>query len=286
LEKQQMQNAKLAVEPSCSQRKYWKNRFKDLVREMMPAHLRFIRIGRRFMSSGEHEAALLQGLVESGSSVIDVGANIGQFTYALCQLVGPSGNVIAIEPQPELAKLLRAATRHLSLPVTVFECALSSRTGEAQLEIPVINGEKRHALATLNGHGASGFHKQVKLCRLDDICRQIRTRISLIKIDVEGHELEVLLGSVDTLRRHRPVLLMEIEQRHSPVPIGETFDFLKSLGYCGEFVDANGRCQPQLCFDVTEHQTRHLDAIGSPEYINTFVFRAPAPLENVPSIQP
>jgi len=178
--------------------------------------------------------------------------------------------------------MLRTAARRLRLPITVFECALSSRPGEARLEIPVINGEKRHALATLNGHGATGLHEQVKLCRLDDICREIRTRISLIKIDVEGHELEVLLGSVDTLRRHRPVLLIEIEQRHSPVPISETFDFLMSLGYSGEFVDADGRCQPLLCFDVTEHQTQRLNAVGKPEYINAFVFRIPNQLETLP----
>jgi hypothetical protein len=117
---------------------------------------------------------------------------------------------------------------------------------------------------------------------LDDICRRICTRVSFIKIDVEGHELEVLLGSVDTLRRDRPILLIEIEQRHSPVPISETFDFLASLGYIGEFLDAHGRCQPQFYFDVTEHQTRRLDAVGTPEYINTFVFRMPPGLDTVP----
>jgi hypothetical protein len=101
----------------------------------------------------------------------------------------------------------------------------------------VPNGKRLTGLATLKCRRVAGFSQQVRLCRLDDLCRDMRGRISFVKIDVEGHELEVLRGGIETLRRHRPNLLIEIEQRHSPVPIFHTLDFLASLGYAGEFLD-------------------------------------------------
>jgi FkbM family methyltransferase len=255
---------------------YLKNRVKEVLREMVPAHLRFIRLGKLFVAHGGPEVHILQSLVEYGSTVIDIGANVGQYSYALCQYAGPKGLVIAVEPLPETAELLRSAARRLGLPVVVFECALSSRDGEAELLVPIIAGEKRHALASLEQHSAAGLRRRVSVRRLDDLCREVRGRISFIKIDVEGHELEVLRGGIDTLQQHRPSLLVEIEQRHSPVPIDETFAFMTSLGYLGQFLDGAGRCQPLACFDVTEHQTRHLDDIGNPAYINNFIFRMPS----------
>jgi FkbM family methyltransferase len=251
---------------------YLKSRTKDVLRGMLPAQLRFIRSGKLFLAYGGPEVQALHQLVEHGSTAVDIGAHVGAYTYALCQHVGTNGHVIAVEPIPDLADLLRRATTRLGLPVTVFDCALSSRDGEADLLIPVHKGIRRPGLATLEKHSAAGLRRQVSLRRLDELCRDVPGRISFIKIDVEGHELEVLRGGINTLRRHRPNLLVEIEQRHSPVPIGETFQFLTSLGYAGEFLDRTGRRCPLACFDVTEHQMRHLCDIGTPAYVNNFIF--------------
>jgi FkbM family methyltransferase len=220
------------------------------------------------------ELGILCELVEHGSTVVDVGAHVGAYTYALCRCVGAEGQVIAVEPIPELANLLRRATTRLRLPVTVAECALSSQEGEAELLIPLDNGVRRPGMATLEKHSAAGFRERVRLRRLDELCRNVRGRVSFMKIDVEGHELAVLRGSIGTLQQDRPNLFVEIEQRHSPVPITETFGFLTALGYSGEFLDRDGMLRPLSSFDVEEHQTRHLQDIGTPAYINNFVFRS------------
>ena len=71
----------------------------------------------------------------------------------------------------------------------------------------------------------------VKTKKLDDI--EIGNKIGLIKIDVEGHERNVLQGGIETVKNNKPVLLVEIEERHTKIPITETINFIKSIGYKG-----------------------------------------------------
>jgi FkbM family methyltransferase len=204
---------------------------------------------------------------------VDVGAHIGDYTYSLCRAVGPHGKVIAVEPLPDLARMLSRAVRRLALPVDVVHCALSSEEGEAELTVPMEHGERMAGFATLERRGPvkSARTFRVRLRRLDDLCRDVIGRISFMKIDVEGHELQVLGGAGETVRRHRPNLLIEIEQRHSPVPIRQTLDHVINAGYRGEFLGQNGESIPLSEFDPREHQ--------QPErrpgrlYVSNFIFR-------------
>ncbi len=252
---------------------YLRNRAKDMLRRWIPAHRRFLKEGQAFLSDGEREVRELPSLVQAGTIAVDVGAHIGSYTYALCQHVGSTGKVIAVEPIPDLARMLVRAAAHLKLPITVLNCALSSTTGEADLLVPMNRGKRVLGFATLERRTVPGKFYHVPMRRLDDICQDQTGRISFIKIDVEGHELHVLRGGVETLQRHRPNLLIEIEQRHSSVPISETFRFLTSLGYEGEFLDPGGRHLPLDAFDVDEHQTRKISRIGTPDYVSNFIFR-------------
>jgi FkbM family methyltransferase len=248
---------------------YLKNRTRAVVRRFIPAHRRFIRAGEFFLRGGEREVHELSKLVEPGSVAVDVGAHIGDYTYSLCRQLGPNGRVIAVEPLPDLARVLTRATTKLRLPVTVINCALSSKAGEAQLRMPVDNGLEKKGFATLVPRIEGGKTFRVELRRLDDICQNVEGKISFIKIDVEGHELDVLRGGEETIKRHRPNLLVEIEQRHSPVPISETFQFITSLGYRGEFVEEGGARAPLSSFTVETHQTARL---GQRSYISNFIF--------------
>jgi len=246
---------------------------------MMPAHWRFVRSGKAAIRDGEREIHELSRLVVPGTVAIDVGAHIGDYTYSLCHCVGPHGHVIAIEPQPGLARLLERAGRRLRLPLTVIPCALSDSDGTQELNTP----PKRPAsgLSTLE-HRAAWDHQVVKTSKLDTICSSQQETISFIKIDVEGHELAVLRGGEQTLRRHRPNLLVEIEQRHSPVDICQTFDFLLSLGYRGEFLDTNRMLRPLAEFAPEKHQVCNGDGLPSLQYISNFIF-CPAANGGTPS---
>ena len=97
--------------------------------------------------------------------------------------------------------------------------------------------------------------------------------LMFVKIDVEGAELDVLRGGAETLRRCRPLLLVEIEQRHHREPIAEVFEQIALFGYDGAFLDGSGRLRPLSAFDVERWQ---LEAVLRPDrgqpYINNFFF--------------
>lgn len=249
---------------------------KRALRRFIPAHKRFERAGKSFLTGGEKEVHELPRLVTPGTVAIDVGSLTGDYTYALQKLVGPSGLVICVEPQPEYAKLLRLAAQRLKLPIEVHECALSSRAGEAELNIPDIHGKRMVGFANLDHEAGSNRKVRVALRRLDDITSSIQRPISFLKVDVEGHELEVFKGAVETLKTHRPNLLVEIEQRHSRVPIQETFAFILAQGYSGFFLDSARRRVPLAEFDPAKHQImasrERTDVPSHADYVANFLF--------------
>ena len=250
-------------------------RARRLITGLIPSHVRFQRAGRRFLIDGEAEVHELPTLVEPGTVAIDVGALMGDYSYSLCKLVGPKGRVIAIEPQAEYARLLRAAALRLRLPMTVLECALSSRAGVAELCVPVVGGRKKSGFASLDHGSATARKSRVNLRRLDEVAAEVEGRISFLKVDVEGHELDVLKGGSETLKRHRPNLLIEIEQRHSPVPIAATFEFLREHNYTGHYLDQGARV-PLAQFDPAANA--ELAGAGGPfepnlpGYLFNFIF--------------
>jgi FkbM family methyltransferase len=252
---------------------YIKNRVKEILRPFIPAHVRFVRAGKGFLRGGEREVHELGRLVTPGTTAVDVGAHIGDYTYSLCTHVGSGGHVIAVEPLPDLARMVAKATQKLKLPVTVINCALSTEPGEAELRVPWAEGERMAGYATLEVRekAVGGQVFRVKLRTLDDVCATAApSRISFIKIDVEGHELSVLRSAVETLKKHRPNLLIEIEQRHSPVPIAETFAFVTSQGYRGEFLTPDRQRHELSEFKPEVHQVT--TPPGRAQYVSNFIF--------------
>jgi len=96
--------------------------------------------------------------------------------------------------------------------------------------------------------------------------------VCFIKIDVEGHELEVLKGGVRTIDRERPTLLVEIEQRHLACPMQVVFDYLGEFGYRGFFFHDGGlRALSEFSADL--HQRLPFLPNGlARDYVNNFVF--------------
>lgn len=210
----------------------------------------------------EPELARLGEFVPSGRNAIDVGGWLGPWTRELSRRVP---HVTTIEPQPDLAAFLR---RVVPDNVTIIEAAVSSEAGRATLSLP----EKRqgaNALASLNGDlSTAAVIHEVEIVCLDDLDV---VDVGFIKIDVEGHEREVLDGAVNLLRRDRPTLLLEAEQRHISEPLGSLFDRVLDEGYEGWFLQ-DDRWHPLADFDVERHQLDHLDDVVSNDYINNMLF--------------
>jgi FkbM family methyltransferase len=152
----------------------------------------------------EGEVDLFRHLIGEGSVVIDAGANIGCHTVPLGKIVGPTGMVLAFEPQrPIYYALCGTLALNELWHVTAYPVALGSERGTTK--VAAINYSK-----PANYGGASIGNElhghDVPVVRLDDF---ELPSLRFIKADVEGHETELLMGARETIRRHRPILYVE-----------------------------------------------------------------------------
>lgn len=179
-------------------------------------------------------APILARFCAPGTAVIDVGANIGELTVPFARAVGAVGACLAVEPIPFLADALRRTAFANGLDwIEVFQCAASANAASANLELRYGEGTLQDSGGSRLVEGAAAGTVQVATERLDDLVQRSRIggrRISLIKVDVEGHELPVLRGAEATLRRHRPALAIEIGHE-SPAARAEMAALLQGHGY-------------------------------------------------------
>jgi FkbM family methyltransferase len=151
-------------------------------------------------------AAVLDRYAKPGMSVVDIGANIGCFTMLLASLVGPSGLVVAVEPNSENVKLLEASRRANGFQqVLVLQAAAGRQTGLLMLNISYSNGMTGELPDNLEAIFASN---PVPSFALDVILPKDK-HFNLVKIDVEGAELNALIGLSETIDRDRPVIVSE-----------------------------------------------------------------------------
>jgi FkbM family methyltransferase len=145
---------------------------------------------------------LLGPYLREGMVVMDVGANIGYLTLFFCRAVGPRGAVYAFEPEPENFRELARAVEHNHIEwCTTVNCACGTSDRPAFLS------------AGLNGYIQADSEAAAN-CRMTSLDlfteeRKIST-VDLVKIDVEGFEADVLSGMSGMLKRHRPILYVEV----------------------------------------------------------------------------
>lgn len=195
----------------------------------------------------------------------DIGANKGSYLYWMSRW---AGRVVAFEPQPGLADYLSDACRQLRMTnVTVERSGVSDVSGSRDLYVPSENSPE----ASLIQHADAGAIP-ISVVALDDYFGP-QERVALLKIDVEGGELDVLKGAERILRQHHPVLLLECEQRHlTHGTVADCLNYLTDLGYQGSFLD-RGRSVPVARFEPAIHQAPVGDRFWTaPTYCNNFVF--------------
>lgn len=167
------------------------------------------RTTRRDLRDLAHLRVLLAGALNENSSCIDVGANVGGVLSEIVR-VAPAGRHIAYEPIPELADSL--AQRFPG--VDVRQAALSDAAGQTTFE----HVRDRPGLSRLRPNGTSrgrGELIEVRTERLDASLPEDYVP-ALIKIDVEGAERLVLEGSIETISRHRPIVVFEHGAEDAP----------------------------------------------------------------------
>lgn len=176
-----------------------------------------------------HVLAMLPRLVRPGSTAVDAGAHIGTLTIPTARQIGAGGRVYAFEPQ---AKIYRELHQNLKLNgitnVVALRCALGDRAGVIEMDAADPANEGGTAI------GSGGDRAELRT--LDSFAL---SDVSLLKIDVELHEDEVLDGARQTILASHPAILIEIMGGHdldtASDPIRArargTMDRLEKLGY-------------------------------------------------------
>ena len=148
----------------------------------------------------------LYSLVEPGQTVLDIGTNVGEVLLHFGRRVGPRGRAIGFEPNPAtLEKCLRNIALNPSSNVEVHGVAIGDRPGQVMLGRPTETNAGADRIMS-DGRGI-----RVQVTTLDAFVReQGLDRIDLVKIDVEGFDLNVLRGGEKTIERFRPILFVEL----------------------------------------------------------------------------
>ena len=223
----------------------------------------------------ENEILILKSLVGNGKTAIDIGANEGIYSYALSKLCE---RVEAFEPQPWCSEIILAYSQYSGSKINVHTVGLSESIGSLPLHIPIVGGRLNTYLASF--HEVEGERQSIKvpIHKLDDYHFQ---DVSFIKIDVEGYESKVIKGAKETILREKPVLLVEIEQRHlGNQPMESVFTEITELGYKGSFLHRGKFISlSEFSWDKYQKQFLELDdemilkSQVQQEYVNNFIFR-------------
>jgi FkbM family methyltransferase len=177
---------------------------------------------------------ILSNFLQMGDVFIDIGANFGLHTLYAAKLVGNHGHIFAFEPVLFNLNLLKrnVALNGVQQQVTIVPKAVSN-SSEPFLTL-YLPPEQVAVTASLRPSPGNLQTTQVANLRLDDYWSHINRPVRLIKIDVEGAELEVLRGSQKLLMQWQPMLLIEVHGfalPHFGTNVNELRDFLKRFGY-------------------------------------------------------
>ena len=185
----------------------------------------------RKFEKGNYEREFLHfvEIAKNDGIVLDIGANIGITAVPLAKQLNRA-LIHAYEPITENFHTLTKVTKYLKLSnIELFNLALGSSRGELKMIMPVLDNARMQGLskAYIEGSGEKGVVYTVPLSKLDDIYRD-EANITAIKIDVENFEYEVLKGSIELLKRNKPIIYCELWDNENRILV---FELLNSIGY-------------------------------------------------------
>ena len=173
---------------------------------------------------------ILKKTLRPGDQFIDVGANIGLLTFLGSQLVGNSGRVLAVDPQPKIITCLEnALERNNSKNITLARCGVGQEPGQLTLHVPAGNLGSA-SFTELPGQSTETF--QVPVRTLTDLLQEHHFQTArLVKLDVEEWEAEVVAGAEEVWKDTPPPGLIFEFREKKRIPETEVGKRLESLGY-------------------------------------------------------
>jgi len=225
-------------------------------------HYHFVRRGQL-----KNELDAIFDVLKANRRAIDIGANIGVYSYAFSKHFE---HVEAFEPNISCTSMLSdLAKAQGGIGIHHDGLSDSKRMGELYVPVDGVTAAEAVGLASVNDPGGNRAAYSISLRRLDDF--EFKD-VDLIKIDVEGHEWEVIQGGAETIRRERPILFIEIEQRHLVNrKIEDIINLVRGLGYDGFYLKGAER-HPIDQFSYERDQQQWLANVYSEHYVANFLF--------------
>ena len=211
---------------------------------------------------------LLKSFISKESIVLDVGGHAGQITKLFAGLA-VKGHVYTFEPGSYAFSILSKTKRLKGLSnVTLIKKGLSHTSGEVTLHVPLKRSGSMgfgisHILDADNTSTQRSFKETIDVTTLDTFVHtEHLKRLDFIKIDVEGHELPVLKGGIETLKRFKPTFMIEVNAgnfERAGYCVQDLFDFMASYDYEAIYIDEEkGVLEPK-------HQHQNGDYLFKPQ---------------------
>ena len=193
---------------------------------------------------------VFKNIIKEGMTVVDVGANVGYYTLLSFCLIGYTGNIYSFEPTSIFKRLKENIDNQEYLyfwNVKLHNVALSNFNGEKKGLIrssykikdpffPEISNLKEFKKKWVGYSESSNFkYRTLDSYKLD--------KVDFIKIDVDGDELNVLKGAIETIKQFKPIMIIEVHNEH----IKEMKDILKPFKYNFKEISVGGSWKNMLC---------------------------------------
>ncbi len=231
-----------------------------IIKKLLPKKYLFKkRILREIKKKKEPEISLIKDLIEPETDSIDIGVYRGVHSYEMSKY---SKIIHSFEPNPVIYKDLKKTLPLIIDNLKLYNYALLDKNIIKNLRIPIrnlkankLNYEEFYEMGKATIHEENKFENyenfKVECKILDDF--KFNNSISFIKIDVEGHEISVLNGAKIIIKKFKPNLLIEIEERHSKRNVKDTINFVCSFGYNSYVFKENKLINTNLVINLNDH---------------------------------
>ena len=195
------------------------------------------RLERSIKNNDEEEIKLIKNFITPGTDSVDIGVYRGVYSYEMSKY---SRLVHAFEPNPILFSDIEKNLKRIIKNINFYNCALSDKEGLVSLKVPIRDKNfSRDNYEEYFQMGKATIHNENKISEFESFdikgkqldSFNFNNAVSFVKIDVEGHETEVIKGSEKMIRDNKPILLIEIEEQYTKKKVIETLEYINSLGY-------------------------------------------------------
>lgn len=241
------------------------NYLKKLIEKILPTKYQLkVRLFYQIITNKiDEEIIYIDKILKNKRRFIDIGANVGIYSYFFYDKFE---KIESFEPLKEITFRLNNLSKD---KLNIHNIALSNKKKNSKLYIPKIKNELIYPLSSINKFKKKKFStRNVAINTLDSFKFD---QVDLIKIDVEGHEVNVIWGAKETIKKNRPIIICEIEQRHIKNNINEVFKEFKKLNYKGFFMKEK-KLMPIKYFSYEKNQKPYLNNVDNKNYINNFIF--------------